>query len=44
MLTLVAASNLAKGLALTDQDYASLLTAVGRIEYLFVESLGARHA
>ena len=44
MLTLVAASNLAKGWSLTDQEYARLLTAVGRIEYIFVESLGARHA
>jgi len=44
MLTMVAASNLSRGITLTDQDRARLLTAVGRIEYLCVESLGVRHA
>ena len=43
MLTMVAASNLSRGMTLTDQDRARLLTAVGRIEYLCVESLGVRH-
>jgi len=43
MLTVVAASNLSRGINLTDQDRARLLTAVGRIEYLCVESLGVRH-
>ena len=44
MLTVVAASNLSRGINLTDQDRARLLTAVGRIEYLCIESLGASHA
>jgi hypothetical protein len=43
MLTVVAASNLSRGITLTEQDRARLLTAVGRIEYLCVESLGVRH-
>ena len=43
MLTVVAASNLSQGMALTEQDRARLLTAVGRIEYLCVESLGVRY-
>jgi hypothetical protein len=44
MLTFVAASNLSRGMTLTDQDRARLLTAVGRIEFLCIESLGASHA
>ena len=44
MLILVAASNLSRGMTLTDQDRARLLTAVGRIEFLCIESLGASHA
>ena len=44
MLTLVAASNLSRGIALTEQDRSRLLTAVGRIEYLYGESLGVIHA
>ena len=43
MLTVVAASNLSRGITLTEHDRARLLTAVGRIEYLCVESLGVRH-
>ena len=43
MLTVVAASNLSRGITLTEQDRGRLLTAVGRIEYLFVESFGVRH-
>lgn len=44
MLALVAASNQSQGVNLTEKDHARLLKAVGRIEYLCVESLGARHA
>jgi len=44
MLTVVAASNLSRGITLTEQDRSRLLTAVGRIEYLCVESLGVIHA
>ncbi len=44
MLTLVAASNLSRGMNLTDQDRARLLKAVGRIEYLCRESFKVRHA
>jgi hypothetical protein len=40
MLTLVAASNLSRGMALTEQDRTRLLTSVGRIEFLCIESLG----
>lgn len=43
MLTVVAASNLSRGITLTEQDRGRLLTAVGRIEYLCVESFGVRH-
>ncbi|MSQ45349.1 MAG: hypothetical protein EXR26_04710 [Nitrosomonadaceae bacterium] len=43
ILTVVAASNLSQGIALTELDRARLLTVVGRIEYLCVESLGVRH-
>jgi hypothetical protein len=43
MLTLVAASNQSLGVNLTENDRARLLKAVGRIEYLCVESLGIRH-
>ena len=44
MLTVVAASNLSRGINLTEQDRTRLLTAVGRIEFLCIESLGASHA
>lgn len=43
MLTLVAATNQSRGVNLTEKDLARLLKAVGRIEYLCVESLGVRH-
>lgn len=42
-LILVSASSLARGVPLTEQDHSRLLAAVGRMEYLCVESLGARH-
>ena len=44
MLTLVAATNQSRGVNLTEKDRARLLKAVGRIEYLCVESLGVNHA
>jgi hypothetical protein len=44
MLTLMAASSLSKGETLTEQDRDRLLKAVGRIEYLCIESLGVTHA
>ena len=44
MLTLMAASSLSQGKTLTEQDRDRLLKAVGRIEYLCIESLGVTHA
>jgi len=44
MLTLMAASSLSQGKSLTEKDRTQLLTAVVRIEYLFIESLGVSHA